>query len=124
MELRGRKVLILIEDEYEDLEAWYPKLRLLEEGARVVVAGPEKRAYHGKKGYPMEADCRFDEIKWEEFDAVIVPGGYAPDKLRRYDKVLKIVRSMAEAGNEVSSRRRRWWRLYAMVHGFPYRQAS
>ncbi|MEK7821621.1 MAG: type 1 glutamine amidotransferase domain-containing protein [Planctomycetota bacterium] len=101
MEIRKR-VLILIEDEYEDLEGWYPKLRLLEEGMEVVVAGPEKKVYHGKKGYPMEADCKVEDVDWKGFDGVVIPGGYAPDKLRRYPAVLKLVRAMGEAGRVVA----------------------
>ncbi len=101
--LRGKKVLILVEDLYEDLEGWYPKLRLLEAGAEVVVAGPEKKTYRGKNGnYPMPADCRVDEVNWKEFDAVIIPGGYAPDRLRCYDSVLKVVRAMGEAGRVIA----------------------
>ncbi|MCQ4574643.1 MAG: type 1 glutamine amidotransferase [Candidatus Brocadiales bacterium] len=101
--LRGKKILILVEDLYEDLEGWYPKLRLLEAGAEVVVAGPEKKTYRGKNGnYPMPADCRVDEVNWEEFDAVIIPGGYAPDRLRCYDSVLKVVRAMGEAGRVIA----------------------
>ncbi|HHT9134770.1 MAG: protease [Planctomycetes bacterium RIFCSPLOWO2_12_FULL_50_35] len=103
MELKGKKVLILVEDDYEDLEGWYPKLRLIEAGAEVVVAGPEKKVYHGKNGgYPMEADRRVDEINWRDFDAVIIPGGYAPDRLRRYDSVLKVVKAMSDAGRVVA----------------------
>ncbi|MEE9583992.1 MAG: type 1 glutamine amidotransferase domain-containing protein [Candidatus Brocadiales bacterium] len=103
MELKGKRALILVDDDYEDLEGWYPKLRLLEAGAEVVVAGPEKRVYHGKNGgYPMPTDRRVDEIDWKEFDAVIIPGGYAPDKLRRYDSVLKVVKAMCDDGRVVA----------------------
>ncbi|HHT9119490.1 MAG TPA: type 1 glutamine amidotransferase domain-containing protein [Candidatus Hypogeohydataceae bacterium YC41] len=103
MELKGKKVLILVEDDYEDLEGWYPKLRLLEEGAGVVVAGPEKKVYKSKHWYPMEADCKVDDVNWEDFDAVIIPGGYAPDRLRRYPAVVDIVRAMGQAGKVVAS---------------------
>lgn len=102
MELKGKKVLILVEDEYEDLEGWYPKLRLLEEGAEVTVAGPEKRIYYGKKGYPMEAEYKVEDVDWKDFDGVVIPGGYAPDKLRRYPAVLKLVRTLSEEGKVVA----------------------
>ncbi len=102
MQLKGKKMLILVEDSYEDLEGWYPKLRLLEEGAEVVVAGPEKREYHSKHGYPMQADCKVGDVNWRDFDGVIIPGGYAPDRLRRYPEVVRLVKEMGEAGKIVA----------------------
>ena len=93
MSLRtNRRVLVLVEHHYEDLELWYPKLRLMEEGMEVVVAGPEKTTYQGKNGYPCRADRSFDEVRAGDFDALVIPGGWAPDKLRRSSVVLELVR--------------------------------
>ncbi len=89
-----KKILALVDDVYEDLELWYPKLRLEEEGWRVVVAGPEAgKAYAGKHGYPCVSDAAIRDMRAEDFDALLVPGGFAPDKLRRDPKVLDLVRA-------------------------------
>lgn len=102
-QLKGKKVLVLAEDIYEDLELWYPTLRLREEGAQVTVAGPEHKVFKGKHGYPVQAEATFDEVSAEEFDAVVIPGGYAPDRLRRYEKALKIVADMDAAGKTIAA---------------------
>lgn len=101
--LSNKKVLILAEDIYEDLELWYPKLRLIEEGAKVIVAGTGKKCYEGKNGYPLEVDGNIKDYKPKDFDAVIAPGGFAPDKLRRYREVLDFVRQMHDAGKVVAA---------------------
>lgn len=91
--LAGKKIAVLAEDLYEDLELWYPVLRLREEGAEVTLAGTGmKREYAGKNGLPVTVDTEVDRLSAADFDAVIVPGGYAPDKLRRYQAVLDLVR--------------------------------
>jgi len=90
--LEGKRVLILTEDLYQDLELWYPRLRLTEEGAEVTVAGPKKGEYRGKNGYPVFADISFDQVSPDRYDALVIPGGYAPDRLRRYNKVIDILR--------------------------------
>ena len=96
--LAGRRVLILTGDIYEDLELWYPKLRLQEAGAMVVVAGPEAGArYQGKNGYPCVADAAIAEMNAVDFDALVVPGGFMPDKLRRDEAVLDLVRQFDSA---------------------------
>ena len=88
-----KKILIFVADNYEDLEAQYPKYRFLEAGFDVVVVGEKKdNIYKGKYGYPCKADASFDEINVNDFSALIIPGGYAPDKLRRIPKVLEITR--------------------------------
>jgi protease I len=87
-----KKILLLVEEGYEDLELHYPRLRLQEENMTTVVAGPqEKGLYKGKRGYPCVADSSFDQIHGKDFCAVIIPGGHAPDKLRMNPKVLAIM---------------------------------
>ncbi len=102
--LSGKRILLFVGDIYEDLELWYPKLRLQEAGAEVVVAGPEAGTkYRGKNGYPCIADVSIASVRSTDFDGVVVPGGFMPDKLRRDPQVLTIVREMAEAGKLVAA---------------------
>ena len=101
--LTGRRVVVLAEDLYEDLELWYPVLRLREEGAEVVIAGTGAAAYKGKNGYPVAADTSVDKVSAGDFDAVVIPGGYAPDRLRRYPAVLSLVRDMFQQGRIVAA---------------------
>ena len=101
--LKNKKILILAENIYEDLELWYPKLRLVEEGAKVIVAGTGEKFYKGKNGYPLEVDGNIKDCKAKDFDAVIIPGGFAPDKLRRYKEVLDFVAEMSKSNKVVAS---------------------
>ena len=92
MKLKGKKILIFVADIYEDLELHYPRYRLIEEGAEVVVAGEEKTQYKGKHGYPVTAEMTVAEVNVSFFDAVVIPGGYAPDRLRKNPKVIEILK--------------------------------
>ena len=103
-QLADRRFLIFVDDVYEDLELWYPKLRLIEAGALVVVAGPKaEHQYEGKHGYPCRSDAAIADMQAANFDGVILPGGFMPDKLRRDASVLRLVKDFAEAGKLVAA---------------------
>ncbi len=92
-----RSILFFAHEIYEDLELWYPKLRLEEAGFKTVVAGPEPgKTVAGKHGYPCKCDLSFDQVESPSYSGLVIPGGYAPDKLRRFPKVLEVVREMNE----------------------------
>ena len=97
MPLEGKSVLFFAAPWYEDLELWYPKIRLEEEGVRTVVAGLGERTYQGKRGYPITVDANVDDVAAGDFDGLVIPGGYAPDLLRRSLRVLQLVREIHEA---------------------------
>lgn len=103
MILQGKKIAVLIENIYEDLELWYPVLRFREAGAQVTIVGPERKGYQSKHGYPAQADASMDEVRGADFDAVIIPGGYAPDHMRRHDKMIELVRDAGKAGKVVAA---------------------
>ena len=100
--LSGRTILFFAGPMYEDLELWYPKIRLEEEGAATVVAGISDTVYHGKHGYPCTVDAHVDELDAGRFDGLVIPGGFAPDKLRRYPKVLALTKEIFDAGKPVA----------------------
>jgi protease I len=100
--LAGRTALAFVDDIYEDLELWYPKLRLEEAGVRVDVAGLSIRQYAGKHGYPCTPDITIDAARAEDYDLLLVPGGFMPDKLRRVPKVLEICRWFHEAERPIA----------------------
>jgi protease I len=88
-----KSIIYFVDEIYEDLELWYPKIRLEEEGHKVTVAGQTAgQIYKGKHGYPCKADVAISEIKGKSYDAIAIPGGFAPDKLRRIPKVLELLR--------------------------------
>jgi protease I len=104
MSVQNRRFLMFVDDIYEDLELWYPKLRLIEAGATVVVAGPQaKTKYSGKHSYPCVSDAAIAEMKSADFDGVVVPGGFMPDKLRRDPQVLQLVREFAATNKLVAA---------------------
>jgi len=98
----AHSALVLVEQAYEDLELWYPKIRLEEEGLRVVVAGPERVRYVGKYGYPCTPDITIDQARAEDFEALVIPGGWAPDRLRRLPAVLDLVRDFDRARKPIA----------------------
>jgi protease I len=90
MKIKEKKVAVLVEDLYQELEVWYPILRLREAGVKVIVVGTgTKKIYLSKLGYEVKADIEARKVK--DIDGVIIPGGYAPDRLRRYEAVNKLV---------------------------------
>lgn len=98
------KIAVLVEDQYQVLEVWYPILRLREEGFEVVSVGTAtKNSYKSKEGYEIKADTSIDEINSKDFSAVIIPGGYAPDILRRFPKIINFVRDLYNSGKVVAA---------------------
>jgi protease I len=102
MALHDKTILFFAGPLYEDLELWYPKIRLEEEGASTVVAGTGEKTYQGKRGYPISVDTSVEEISAAEFDGLVIPGGYAPDIMRRSKKLLQLTREIYEAGKPVA----------------------
>jgi protease I len=102
--LSGKRVLTLVGDIYEDLELWYPKLRLIEEGAEVIVAGEQANSvYAGKNGYPCKSDTAIADMREQDFDAILLPGGFMPDRLRRLEPVKKLIQDFAKSGKCVAA---------------------
>jgi protease I len=104
MGLSGKKIAILVEDMYQVLEVWYPLLRLKEEGITVRLIGTgSKDSYGSKEGYPAKVDASIEKINAKDFDGVIIPGGFAPDLLRRYASVVRFIKDMHDAGKTVAA---------------------
>jgi protease I len=112
MKLQGKRVAILAENMYQEMELWVPYYRLREEGAevRVVGAGGAK-SYTSKHGYPVTVDVQAEQVKAVEFDAVIVPGGYAPDMMRRHPAMVALVREASQQGKVVAAICHAGWML-------------
>jgi protease I len=94
MKLQGEKVAFLVADHFEDLEFWYPRIRMKEEGADVSVIGVEAKSFIGKNGLQATAEHSIDTVDPTDFDALIIPGGYAPDHMRRSAQMIEFVREM------------------------------
>lgn len=102
--LADLRFLMFVGDDYEDLELWYPKLRLIEAGAHVTVAGPKGDcAYSGKHGYPCRSDASISLMECDDFHGVVIPGGFMPDKLRREEKVKSLIREFAESDKLIAA---------------------
>jgi protease I len=102
MSLKGKRVLFFAAAQYEELELWYPKIRLEEEGATTIVAGLGEPTYAGKHGFPVTVDTAVERVRAAEFDGLVIPGGFAPDRLRRSEHVLGLTRDIHQAGKPVA----------------------
>ena len=95
-EFQGKRIAVLVEKLYEDLELWYPVLRLREAGCDVKIVGPKAgESYASKHGYPAKSDSAAADVKAADFDAVIIPGGYSPDHMRRSKAMVDLVKDAA-----------------------------
>jgi protease I len=104
MNRTGKRVAMLIEQQYQELEVWYPVYRLREAGCVVTLVGPEAgKTYPSKLGYPAKADVSAGAVSAADFDALIVPGGFAPDYIRRSEAMVKLVRDVSEARKPVAA---------------------
>ena len=102
--LAGKKIAVLVGTDYEDLEVWYPVLRLREAGADVPIAGQEAGVvYAGKHGYPCKSSHRIDALKADDLAGIVVPGGWMPDKLRRDPALLGLIRALHEQGKLIAA---------------------
>jgi protease I len=98
MSLKKLKIVNLVHQNFEDLELWYPVIRLREEGITVHLAGEEEgKKYTGKHGVPATADISFSDLDPNDYAGILVPGGWAPDKLRRYPEILNFIKAMNDA---------------------------
>src|SRR5699024_10927293 len=103
MRLENKKVIAVLDEAVEYLEHWYPVYRLREEGAQVdLVVAEVKTVYTGKNGVPAKTDYAFADIDSKNYDAILVPGGWAPDKLRRYPEVIQFVQEMDKADTTIA----------------------
>lgn len=99
-----KKIAILVEQQYQNQELWYPYYRLTEWGAKVDIVGPKaEETYPSKYGYPATSTKGIDKVKAADYDAVIIPGGYAPDHLRRNQSMVDFVKEMGESGKVVAA---------------------
>jgi protease I len=112
MALDGKTVAVLAEDHYEDPELWYPYYRLQEAGATVRVVGSGRaQSFSSKHGYPVKADLDAGDARVADFDAMVIPGGYSPDLMRRSAEMVAFVREMDAAGKPVAAICHAGWML-------------
>lgn len=104
MELQGKRIAILVDQAYQEMEIWYPLYRLREAGATVVTVGAEAgKSYASKLGYPCVAEKSYDQVSASDFDGIVCPGGYAPDHIRRYPKANRLVADINAQGKLVAA---------------------
>src|SRR5438874_1101509 len=103
-ELEGRRAAVLVEQQYQEMEVWYPVYRLREAGCKVTLVGPEAGvSYPSKLGYPAKSDKAAKDVTAADFDLLVIPGGFAPDFMRRSEAMLRLVSDMAEQGKPVAA---------------------
>ncbi len=104
MRLQGKRVAILAENLYQEMELWVPYYRVMEEGGTVTIVGTgTAKTYTSKHGYPVAVDASADEVKGTDFDGIVIPGGYAPDLMRRSAAMVRLVREAFEMGKVVAA---------------------
>ncbi len=104
MSLDGKRIAIMVDQQYQELEVWYPYYRFIEEGAEVQLIGPAgKTAYPSKLGYPCESHFGAGEVRGASFDAVVIPGGWAPDFMRRDPQMIRFLQDAVDAGKVLAS---------------------
>jgi protease I len=104
MELEGKRIALLAEDRYQVFELWYPLIRFREAGAEVTVVGRETGQVHvSQHGEEVKADIAAGEVRAQDYDAVVIPGGYAPDLMRRNPAMVKLVRDTYQQGKIVAA---------------------
>jgi len=104
MDLTGKKIAILVDIMYQEMEVWYPLFRFQEAGATVVTVGAKAGETYGSKlGYPVKCQLSYDDAKAGDFDGIVVPGGYAPDHIRRHPKANQLVHDMDQQGKLVAA---------------------
>ncbi len=112
MSLEGKKVIVLAENNYQELELWYPYYRLKEEGAEVSVVGSgSSSTFTSKTGYPVTADFSAEVVNMADYDGIIIPGGYAPDLMRRFPPMVKLVRDAHDQGKVIGAICHAGWML-------------
>jgi protease I len=111
MGLQGRKTALFVADLYEDMEYWYPFYRLKEESAEVVTIGPRAETYSSKHGLPARADLGIADAKPEDYAGLVIPGGYAPDHMRRVPAMVEFTRAVHARGGPVAAICHAGWML-------------
>ncbi len=111
MKLENKNIAIFLANFYEELEYWYPYYRMKEEGANVTSVAAKVDTYKGKNGLPANADVSISDVSSDQFDALIVPGGYAPDHMRRAPKMISFLKEMYDSGKVVAAICHAGWAL-------------
>ena len=119
MQLKNKKIALFVDDIYNEFEFWYPYYRMKEAAADVVVIGPDSADYTSKYGIQAKADCGITKVKAQDFHALIIPGGYAPDHMRRISEMVAFVKEMYTQGKIIAAICHAGWMLASagIIHG-------